>query len=87
MILDLSEGEARVALVDQFPAGTCLTLFIVGDLGTLLAEAEVVRSHQAPDTGGAGAFEHGLWFLSRDPQLEQFVDLVTNPWKRFPAHF
>lgn len=82
-VLDLSYGGAQVALIDQFPAGTRLGLFIIGDLGAIQVEAEVAWSRHVPETEDVAAFEHGLRFLSRGPQLEQFVDLVTSQWKRF----
>lgn len=82
-LLDLSTGGAQVALVDQCPAGTRLGLFILGDLGAILVEAEVVWSRHVPGTEDIAAFEHGLKFLSRGPQLNQFVDLVTSQWRRF----
>lgn len=76
-ILDLSYGGAQAALIDRFPAGTRLGVFIIGDHGEIQAEAEVVWSWNVPEAEETSAFEHGLRFLSRGAQLDRFVGLVT----------
>lgn len=82
-ILDISHGGAQVALMDQFPVGTRLGIFIIGDLGAILADAEVVWSRHVPETEDVAAFEHGLRFLDPGPPLEEFVNLVTGQWRSF----